>query len=138
MARRVEHIATVVRTGDGVVEVELTAQSACASCHARTACGMGESARKRIGIVTPDAAAYVPGECVTVSVERNMGMTAVLWAYVVPFVVLLGALVAASLVGWSDGAAALTAVGGVALCYGALYLFRGRLERKIHFKIHKQ
>ena len=136
MARRVEHIATVVRTGDGVVEVELTAQSACVSCHARTACGMGESARKRI--VTPDAAAYVPGECVTVSVERNMGMTAVLWAYVVPFVVLLGALVAASLVGWSDGAAALTAVGGVALCYGALYLFRGRLERKIHFKIHKQ
>lgn len=138
MARPVEHIATVVRTGDGVVEAELTAQSACAACHARAACGMGESARKRIEIATPDAAAYAPGERVTVSVERNMGMTAVLWAYVVPFVVLLGVLVAASLAGWSDGAAAVAAVGGVALYYAALYLFRGRLERKIHFKIHKQ
>lgn len=138
MARPIEHIATVVCVGDGVVEAELTAQSACASCHARMACGMGESTRKRIEIATPDAAAYVPGERVTVSVERNTGMTAVLWAYVVPFVVLLGALAAAAAAGWSDGAAALIAMGGVALYYMALYLFRGRLERKIHFKIHKQ
>ena len=104
------------------MEVELTAQSACASCHARMACGMGESTRKRIEIATPEAPS----------------LTAVLWAYVVPFVVLLGALVAASLAGWSDGAAALAAVGGIALYYGALYLLRERLEKKIHFKIHKQ
>ena len=93
MTRPIEHIATVVRAGDGVVEVELTAQSACASCHARMACGMGESTRKRIEIATPEAPSFTAGERVTVSVERNMGMTAVLWAYVVPFVVLLGALV---------------------------------------------
>ena len=120
------------------MEVELTAQSACASCHARMACGMGESARKRIEIATPEAPSFTAGERVTVSVERNMGMTAVLWAYVVPFGVLLGALVAASLAGWSDGAAALAAVGGIALYYGTLYLLRERLEKKIHFKIHKQ
>ena len=47
-------------------------------------------------------------------------------------------LVAASLAGWSDGAAALAAVGGIALYYGTLYLLRERLEKKIHFKIHKQ
>lgn len=138
MAQPIEHIATVVRAGDGVVEVELAAQSACAACHARMACGMGETARKRIEIATPEASAFAAGERVTVSVERNMGMTAVLWAYVVPFVVLLGTLVAASLAGWSDGAAALAAAGGIVLYYGALYLSRGRLERKIHFKIHKQ
>ena len=132
MTRPIEHIATVVRAGDGVVEVELTAQSACASCHARMACGMGESTRKRIEIATPEAPSFTAGERVTVSVERNMGMTAVLWAYVVPFVVLLGALVAASLAGWGDGAAALSAVGGIALYYGALYLL-GAVEKKIHF-----
>ena len=64
----------------------------------------------------------------------------ILWMLlpVLIFVVLLGALVAASLAGWSDGAAALAAVGGIALYYGALYLLRERLEKKIHFKIHKQ
>ena len=99
---------------------------------------MGESTRKRIEIATPEAPSFTAGERVTVSVERTMGMTAVLWAYVVPFGVLLGALVAASLAGWSDGAAALAAVGGIALYYGTLYLLRERLEKKIHFKIHKQ
>ena len=138
MARPIEHIATVMRVGDGGVEVELTAQSACAACHARMACGMGESTRKRIEVTTSEASAFTQGERVVISVERNMGMTAVLWAYVVPFVVLLGALVSASLAGWGDGAAALTALGGVVLYYAALYLFRERLERKIHFKIHKQ
>ena len=124
MTRPIEHIATVVRAGDGVVEVELTAQSACASCHARMACGMGESTRKRIEIATPEAPSFTAGERVTVSV--------------VPCVVLVGALVAASLAGSGDGAAALSAVGGIALYYGALYLLRERLEKKIHFKIHKQ
>ncbi len=138
MARPVEHIATVLCVCDGVVEVELTAQSACAACHARMACGMGESTRKRIEVATSDASAYTSGERVVVSVERNMGMTAVLWAYVVPFVVLLGALAAASLAGWGDGAAALTSLGAVGLYYVALYAFRDRLEKKIHFKIHKQ
>ena len=36
------------------------------------------------------------------------------------------------------GETALAAVGGIALYYGALYLLRKRLEKKIHFKIHKQ
>ena len=61
MTRPIEHIATVVRAGDGVVEVELTAQSACASCHARMACGMGESTRKRIEIATPEAPSFTAG-----------------------------------------------------------------------------
>ena len=36
------------------------------------------------------------------------------------------------------GETALAAVGGIALYYGALYLLRERLGKKIHFKIHKQ
>lgn len=138
MTRAIEHIATVERVGNGVVVVELTAQSACATCHARAACGMGESTRKRIEVATPDASAYLPGERVVVSVERNMGMTAVLWAYVVPIVVLLGVLASVSLAGGGDGAAALASLVAVGLYYAVLYLFRRRLEKKIHFKIHKQ
>lgn len=138
MARPIEHSATVLRAQGDVVEVELTVRSACAACHARTVCAAGESERKRIAVSTPEAAAYAPGEEVVVSVERNMGMTAVLWAYVMPFVVLSGGLVAAASAGWSDGTAAAVSLGAVGLYYAALYAARGRLERKIHFKIHKQ
>ena len=137
MAQTVEHIATVIRADDDVVEAELTVQSACAACHARSVCGLGESKRKRVEIATPDAAAYVPGESVVVSIESNMGMTAVFWAYVMPFVVLLGALIVSSSAGAGDGVSALAALAAIALYFVALYLCRARLERKIHFKIHK-
>lgn len=137
MAQTVEHIATVIRANDGIVEAELTVQSACAACHARNACGLGEAKRKRVEIATPDAAAYVPGESVVVSVESNMGMTAVLWAYVMPFVVLLCTLIVSAAAGAGDGLAALLSLAATALYYAGLYLCRGRLERKIHFKIHK-
>ena len=137
MAQTVEHIATVIRADDDVVEAELTVQSACAACHARSVCGLGESKRKRVEIATPDAAAYVPGENVVVSIESNMGMTAVFWAYVMPFVVLLGALIVSSAAGAGDGVSALAALAATALYFVALYLCRARLERKIHFKIHK-
>ena len=137
MAQTVEHIATVIRADDDVVEAELTVQSACAVCHARSVCGLGESKRKRVEIATPDAAAYVPGESVVVSIESNMGMTAVFWAYVMPFVVLLGALIVSSAAGAGDGVSALAALAATALYFVALYLCRARLERKIHFKIHK-
>ena len=137
MAQTVEHIATVIRADDDVVEAELTVQSACAACHARSVCGLGESKRKRVEIATPDATAYVPGESVVVSIESNMGMTAVFWAYVMPFVVLLGALIVSSAAGAGDGVSALAALAATALYFVALYLCRARLERKIHFKIHK-
>ena len=137
MAQTVEHIATVIRADDDVVEAELTVQSACAACHARSVCGLGESKRKRVEIATPDAAAYVPGESVVVSIESNMGMTAVFWAYFMPFVVLLGALIVSSAAGAGDGVSALAALAATALYFVALYLCRARLERKIHFKIHK-
>lgn len=137
MAQTVEHIATVIRADDDVVEAELTVQSACAACHARSVCGLGESKRKRVEIATPDAAAYVPDESVVVSIESNMGMTAVFWAYVMPFVVLLGALIVSSAAGAGDGVSALAALAATALYFVALYLCRARLERKIHFKIHK-
>ena len=137
MAQTVEHIATVIRADDDVVEAELTVQSACAACHARSVCGLGESKRKRVEIATPDAAAYVPGESVVVSIESNMCMTAVFWAYVMPFVVLLGALIVSSAAGAGDGVSALAALAATALYFVALYLCRARLERKIHFKIHK-
>lgn len=138
MTHSIEHTATVVRVGEGAVETELAVQSACAACHARAVCGTGESGRRRITVATDEARSYAVGEQVVVSVERRTGLRAVLWAYVVPFAVLLTVLAAVSLAGWGDGAAVAASLGGVALYYLALYLLRGLLEKKIQFKIHKQ
>ena len=66
-----------------------------------------------------------------------MGATAVVLAYVVPFLVLICMVVAALAVGMSEGWAALAGLVSVLLYFGALWLGRHRIEEKIHFTISK-
>ena len=87
--------------------MEITAHGACGSCKAREACGLGETGQKIVEIRTPAAATYRPGDRVTVAITRGMGAVAVLLAYVVPFVVLIGVVAVCYLLGAGDGAAVL-------------------------------
>ena len=60
---------------------------------------------------------------------------AVLLAYVVPFVVLIGVVAACYLLGAGDGAAVLAGLGSVVLYYGILWLLRRKIDNAIHFTI---
>ena len=89
---RIEHSGVVKRVDAERVCVEITAHGACGGCKAREACGLGETGQKIVEIRTPAAATYRPGDRVTVAITRRTGAVAVLLAYVVPFVVLIGAV----------------------------------------------
>jgi sigma-E factor negative regulatory protein RseC len=134
----IEHVATVLGVCGDVVEVELIVQSACASCHARQACTASESTQKCVQIATPEAHLYRVGDSVVVSIEHNMGVKALFWAYVMPFFVLLGVLVLVVCCGESEGVAALCSIGAVFCYYVVLYLFRRTIEKQINFKIQKR
>lgn len=99
---------------------------------------MGEAQEKVIEVRTPRAAEYVCGQQVTVSVGQRMGVTAVVLAYVVPFVFLLGALGVSSALGIPEGVAALAALGAVAIWYLLLWLLRRKIEHTIQFTITKR
>lgn len=134
---RIEHSGVVVRVDVGRVYVEIIAQGACGGCSARQACGLGESEHKIVEILSPDASAYCVGDTVEVSLTKHMGLTAVLLAYVIPFVVLLCVIVAGHLLGVSEGASAMLSLGSVVLYFGALRLVRRKIEKKIHFTLSK-
>lgn len=138
MSELIEHTGRVVGVSEGCVHVAVEARSACAACAARSACGMSESAEKRVEVFTADAEAYAPGEAVTVSIRRGAGLLAVGLGYVGALAVLLAVLaVCVGPLGLSEGTAAVASMGGVAVYYGALWLLRRRIEAKIHIKIHK-
>ena len=139
MSRIIEHIGTVERVEGDVVTVKIAAQSACGSCRARTACGMGESQEKMMEIRTPDAAAYSAGEQVTVGVRSDAAGLAVVLGYAGALAVLIVALtVCTQVCGLSDGAAALWSAGSVAAYYVVLWLCRGRIDKRINFTISKR
>lgn len=133
-----EHIGVVKSVADGVVCVEITSHSACASCNAKGVCGASESAEKIIEVHTAQSAQFAVGEAVVVSADRRMGITAVVLAYVVPVVFLLGALIAASEIGINEGVAALSALFAVIVYYILLWIFRNKINNKIYFTITKQ
>lgn len=119
--------------------VRMKVESACSACHARGVCGVGESADKVVEVETPDAASYRAGEEVVVSLQRkSMVAESVLLAYAAPFFVLMVLLVSLLAAGAGEGAAALSAIGGVLLYYGVLYLLRDKLRKEIKFTITKQ
>lgn len=134
----IEHVGVVKAIEGDKVLVEIVAHSACASCASRSACGMSESTEKQVEVHTREASSYAVGERCVVSVERAAGLKAVVLAYCMPLVLLLVALVVCSTAGLSDGIAAVTSLGVVAVYYLAVRLLRDKIETNIIFKIKKQ
>lgn len=134
----IEHVGVVKAIEGDMVRVEIVAESACASCAARSACGMSESTEKQIEVHTREASNYAVGERCVVSVERAAGLKAVVLAYCMPLVVMLVALIGCSAAGLSDGVAAVAALGVVAVYYLVVRLLREKIETNIIFKIKKQ
>lgn len=135
--RPVRHRGTVTAIGDGTVTVEIASRSMCASCHARGACTVLDMKSKNLDIETPDAPSYKVGEEVVVWIKTGSGLNAVLLSYVIPLIILLVLLLYLHSAGLNELLSAAFSVGGMAVYYLILYLFRGKLNNKIVFYIEK-
>ena len=134
---QIEHKGTVALVGRNFVRVDIEVMEACGSCASRKACSMGSSEKREIVVYTSEASNYSVGEAVKVGAKQSLGVVAVLLCYVVPLVVLVGALAIAVSSGCSDGIAALISMGAIALYYAVLYLYRNSISKKVIFTIDK-
>ncbi len=135
MGAVVEHAGVVKAIEGGRVDVEITVQSACGTCQARSACAMSEQAEKVVSVWTEQAEQYEIGQQVTVEMEQVMGIKAVVYAYVVPFFIILGVLLVLMECGAGEVISGLSALGACALYYIGLWLLRHKLEKVIVFRI---
>lgn len=133
----IEHTGIVFDIVGNRIDVAVEAQEACASCRVKGACGMGESKQKNVSVIVAVPEAFRVGEEVVVSVEKSMGMKAVVLAYVVPFFLLLGILLTMLGLGAGEVVSGLSALGAAAIWYVAVWFSRDRIEREISFKIRK-
>ena len=132
---QIEHKGTVALVGRNFVRVDIEVMEACGSCASRKACAMGQGTTREIMVYTDDAQNYSVGEVVNVTARQSLGLIAVLLCYVVPLVVLVGALAAAISLGCSEGLSALTSLGSTAIYYAILCLFRNRIAKRVVFVI---
>ncbi len=131
------HSGKVTAVNNGKVTVEMHIVSACASCEAHSRCGFAESKDKIVEIDTRQWRDYAVGDNVRVIIQTSNGLRAVLIAYIIPAIILIGALVAFYSMHINEGITALLTLAVVALYGVFLYLIRQRLQQRFTFQLRK-
>ena len=121
-------------TGDSVI-VSLEQNIHCESCRAKASCGISESNTKDIEIQNPNESFNV-NETVTVVLKKTLGLKAVFWAYVFPFILMFVSLVLTSLFlkEWLAGVVSLLIL---IPYYLTLYLLKNTLKSAFKISIIK-
>ena len=131
----VRHGGKVIAMTPQLTSVRIVSHSACGECHAAGLCGMAELSEKVIQVPTDPFASYAVGDEVEVVLAAEMGLKAVLLAYFLPLVVLLGMVLGLMAVGMGEVAAGLSGFAAVGVYYLVLWLLRGRLRNQYVFRI---
>ncbi|MGB8359379.1 MAG: SoxR reducing system RseC family protein [Bacteroidales bacterium] len=131
---KITHEGIVVNApGNGTADVEIVTGSACAVCHARSACSLGSTEVRTITVKSD--AKLNPGDKVTVEMEQSQGFRALAIGYLIPFLVLIAVFAALTIAGAGELGAALLSFASLAVYYFVVWLLRGRIDKKFEFKI---
>ncbi len=130
---QITHKGRIVAIDPEVTTIEIVAESACASCHAKGLCGLGEEKVKQVLVRTSAWDPHNVGDEVEVVLKKAMGYKAVFIAYGMPLVVLFVALMVLNALGVGELYAGLGALGAVALCYLVIFLFRNKISKDYSF-----
>ena len=117
------------------VIVRITQSSACGGCQARNICRAAESKEKLVEVHCADAGSFDVGQTVTVAGAESLGLKAVTFAFGLPLLLLLAALVTTVAVAGSEKVAAMAALGILVPYYLVLFLLRDRIKKEFRFRI---
>ena len=131
----IRHSGRILEVSPDFTTVQIVVSSACASCHAKSMCGMSEDEEKVIMVPTDPYAGHKVGDEVQVMTKMTMGLKAVWISYVIPLAVLMVLILSLSPVIASELLLGFVAIAGVALYYLGIWLFRDRLSNEFVFYI---
>ncbi|MCR5660020.1 MAG: SoxR reducing system RseC family protein [Bacteroidales bacterium] len=131
----ISHEGIVTKITDDELEIKILAQSACAACHAKSACGMGEQAEKILTVPRPKGKEFSLNQKVNVKMAVGQGNKAAVLAYLIPIILLLAVLFACLGLGLGEGLSALFSIIALIPYYIVLYLKRDKLKQKFEYII---
>ena len=131
----ISHEGVVTKITDEELEIKILSQSACAACHAKSACGMGEQAEKILTVPRPKSKDFALMQRVNVRMAIGQGNKAAVLAYLIPIILLLAVLFVCLGLGISEGISALLSVIALIPYYIILYLRRDKLKQKFEYLI---
>ena len=137
MEELIRHSGIVLSTSEHMARVQIVQTSACAACKARSMCMSSESQQKEMDVVMLEPMQV--GDRVEVEVRERLAWKAVLLAYILPFVVMLGVIVLLDYTtDWSEAVVGTLSLCSIALYYIGLNLFKNRLQKQFTFTARKE
>lgn len=135
MANTIRHQGIVENINGTHLQVRIVQTSECAACGVKGHCTSAEKKEKLIDVTDMNAASYRAGDPVWVVGELSMGVMAVLFAFILPFFVLVISLFVFMAL-WNDElTSALCSLGLLIPYYYILRLNKSRLGKKFSFLI---
>lgn len=134
----IQHIGTIINVENGCIVVKIMQASACTTCEAASLCKSSETKEKTIEVFTPQTSEYKVGEVVKVVGSVSMGLKAIVWAYVLPLLLLISLLITVMEFTNHDALAAIVGICSLIPYYIVLYLFRNKISGNFQFNIEKQ
>lgn len=131
----ISHEGVVTKITDDELEIKIVSQSACAACHAKSACGMGEQAEKILTVPRPKDQQYALMQKVNVTMAVGQGNKAAVLAYLIPIVLLLAVLFICLGLGLNEGLSALISIAVLVPYYIILYSQRDKLKQRFEYRI---
>jgi len=120
--------------GDDYIKVRIHNESACSMCYSKGVCTSLGSGERTIEVEPDNRHPVKQGDTVDIQMVSTSGFMAVLFGYVLPFVLLLGTLLAVSNF-MSEVLAALLSIGILIPYYLLLYLFKNKMRRYFRFTL---
>ena len=134
MVNSIKHLGIVENINGSRLKVKIVQSSACSACSVKGHCSASETKEKIIDVYNKNNVPCQVGERVMIVGTTSMGMKAVLLAFVLPFIVLLLALIISlKLTGGDEAVSALVSLGTLVPYYLIIYICRNRLSRSFMF-----
>lgn len=133
----IDHQGRVIEANASYISVEILNKSACASCHAKGACSLGDIKAKIVEVQNNGLNIFEIGEIVNVKLKRTLGYKALWFSYLIPLIILMVLLLSLQAVGVSEPIIGLSIIGAISLYYLIIWLLRDRLKREFTFVVEK-
>ncbi len=136
MEHRISHEGIITGIDNNNVQVKILSKSACASCNIKGACNMSEMKEKLIVIPRPKDKDFSVGQYVNISMGLGQANKAVIFAYVIPTIILFSMIFILNHFKVEEGIHALISIGSLIPYYLILFLFKDKIKRKFEYEIH--
>lgn len=131
----VNHEGIVSKISKSTITISLKGNVNCEGCKAQSACGVSDSNDKEIEVLNPIQSFQI-NEAVEVILKKELGLKAVFWAYVFPFILMAVVLVVTSFL-FEEWVAGLLSLFILLPYYFMLYVLKDSFQKVFQVSILK-